>query len=141
VLRTSNINSTAATSLIRQTQDRWGEERVHKRKRLRRNGQSLSWHIRHLIMSFFFPCARPVVPTVFKCCMCNHDDAVECDLGLTTSSSIDPKISIEFLFLDLKNKVGNLTCRICGANFQAEITCKTRLFIPFVTIYRSYRAN
>mmetsp|Transcript_7214 Transcript_7214/g.7570 ORF Transcript_7214/g.7570 Transcript_7214/m.7570 type:complete len:86 (+) Transcript_7214:26-283(+) len=49
---------------------------------------------------------RPTVPTSFKCCMCNHDDAVECDL-------------------DMKNKVGNLNCRICGANFQAEITYLT----------------
>jgi hypothetical protein len=71
-----------------------------------------------------------VVPTVFKCCMCNHDDAVECDLGLLCTllllSSAQGSLFPSFIS-DLKNKVGNLTCRICGANFQAEITCITRV--------------
>lgn len=58
----------------------------------------------HLI--FVTNVVRPTVPTVFKCLYCNHDKAVECTL-------------------DLKNKVGDLNCRICGANYQATITCKS----------------
>mmetsp|Transcript_15778 Transcript_15778/g.23721 ORF Transcript_15778/g.23721 Transcript_15778/m.23721 type:complete len:90 (-) Transcript_15778:95-364(-) len=43
---------------------------------------------------------RPTVPKTFKCCRCNHEDAVEC-------------------IIDVKCKVANLNCRLCGANYES----------------------
>jgi transcription elongation factor Elf1 len=48
---------------------------------------------------------RPTVPTVFKCPFCHHDDAVECKL-------------------DMKVKLGSLTCRMCNAAYQTQINCE-----------------
>eukprot|EP01041_Mallomonas_annulata_P003109 gene3109-6112_t len=43
------------------------------------------------------------VPTVFKCPFCNHEAAVECKL-------------------DMKNRIGDVSCRICGSAYQTTIT-------------------
>ncbi|CAM9359527.1 unnamed protein product [Heterosigma akashiwo] len=49
---------------------------------------------------------KQVVPTTFKCPFCCHDDVVECKM-------------------DWNRGKGDLTCRICGANFQASINYLT----------------
>ena len=49
---------------------------------------------------------KPTVATVFKCLYCGHDNCVECKL-------------------DLSKGVGDLNCRVCGANFQMRINYLT----------------
>mmetsp|Transcript_8618 Transcript_8618/g.14613 ORF Transcript_8618/g.14613 Transcript_8618/m.14613 type:complete len:91 (+) Transcript_8618:121-393(+) len=49
---------------------------------------------------------KPTVPTVFKCPFCHHDDAVECKL-------------------DMKVKLGTITCRMCNVSYQSQINYLT----------------
>ena len=57
-----------------------------------------------------FPLYRAGVPTVFKCPYCNNEKSVECKL-------------------DMKTKIGDVTCRICASSYQTTITCNTEYVI------------
>ncbi|KAF0976580.1 hypothetical protein FDP41_004479 [Naegleria fowleri] len=46
---------------------------------------------------------QPKLPTSFDCPFCNHEGTVEC-------------------VIDRKQSTGKLTCRICGAQYQTNIT-------------------
>ncbi len=59
---------------------------------------------------------RPIVPKVFKCPKCNHEDAVE-------------------VKLDKKTLLGDISCRICGANYQ------TRIHSNFKFIFNDIKPN
>lgn len=45
---------------------------------------------------------RPTVAKVFKCLFCNHDKSVTCNL-------------------DIKTKVGELSCSVCDATYKTHI--------------------
>mmetsp|Transcript_4345 Transcript_4345/g.6499 ORF Transcript_4345/g.6499 Transcript_4345/m.6499 type:complete len:86 (-) Transcript_4345:312-569(-) len=49
---------------------------------------------------------RPKVPTTFKCPFCCHENVVECKMHWNEGT-------------------GELSCRICGANFQSAINYLT----------------
>ena len=84
------LNHNNRPSFEQQTQQK-SEQKMGRRKKAQKKVIKKK---RYEISSFFLSFTlnlnlslnRPTVPTSFKCCMCNHDDAVECDLGALSHS-------------------------------------------------------
>lgn len=85
--------------------DKWEDERRPQRKPSKRRGVSKSYVKYELFHNGNNMTRRPTVPKVFKCPFCNQDESVEA-------------------VMDFKTKIGDLKCRMCGANFQTTISCK-----------------
>ncbi|KAK6134614.1 hypothetical protein DH2020_031624 [Rehmannia glutinosa] len=60
--------------------------------------------------------------TVFSCPFCNHGTSVECRIRVHGGSET---ALFFFCFSDMKNLIGEASCRICQESFSTNVTALT----------------